>query len=179
MAAANIKKYEMLASEGNLARLFSNVNVLDSNACWNWTGTKVKDGYGIMTRKIENKVLSIFVHRLAWVTQNGEIPDGMVIDHTCHTKNIDNCKGACQHRSCINPNHLRVATIQENLRIKRANHNAKFPLSAYQHRREKKGTCKKGHLWIEENMVIRKSGKVDCLPCRKIQNNKSNAKVGA
>jgi hypothetical protein len=160
--ATNIKKYESLASETHLARLYSEVNTLDSDSCWNWTGSKVKDGYGAMVRQIDNKKFTIFVHRLSWTLQNGEIPDGMVVDHTCHTSDIDNCKGACEHRSCINPAHLRITTFAENLRIKRSNPHTQT--------NEETGVChNKLHKWEVGSYTVWKSGKRTCNECRKAQ----------
>lgn len=159
--ASNIKKYEMLADETTLAKLYADVNVLDTDGCWNWTHSKVKDGYGYLTKFVDGKRYTIFAHRLSWVSQNGEIPDGMVVDHTCHTADLDNCKGACQHRSCINPAHLRITTIAENLRIKRPpriNTN------------EDNGLCRNGlHKWEEGSYIVYKSGKRSCNECRKAQ----------
>ena len=41
-------------------------------------------------------------HRLAWELTNGAIPEGMVIDHLC------------RNRACVNLNHLRLVSQQEN-----------------------------------------------------------------
>ena len=39
---------------------------------------------------------------MAYQWAHGPIPEGMVIDHTCHNK------------ACVNPDHLRLATIKQN-----------------------------------------------------------------
>ena len=41
-------------------------------------------------------------HRYAWEREHGTIPDGVFIDHIC------------QNPPCVNVEHLRLATIQEN-----------------------------------------------------------------
>ena len=41
-------------------------------------------------------------HRFAWERENGSIPEGMVIDHTCHV------------RACVHADHLRLATVAQN-----------------------------------------------------------------
>jgi len=41
-------------------------------------------------------------HRLSWEFENGQIPDGMEIDHICH------------NGLCVNPAHLRLATRKQN-----------------------------------------------------------------
>jgi hypothetical protein len=44
----------------------------------------------------------------------GDIPTGLTIDHTCHTKDCD--EGViCSHRRCVNPDHLEPVTHQVNL----------------------------------------------------------------
>jgi hypothetical protein len=164
----NIKKHEMLADDVALSKLYSNVNVLDYKSCWIWNGTKVKDGYGFITKQVNGKRRTIFVHRLSWVTYFGEVPDGMVVDHTCHTADIDNCIGECKHRACFNPYHLRTVTFAENLRVKRANPKG-FDNLPYG-RPEDTGLCrKKIHKWEEGSYTVWKSGKRTCNECRKAQ----------
>lgn len=181
MAAGNIKRYEMLVNEYDVADFLDRIEKGNADECWIWNGTKVAEGYGVIQRRKSGKTVTIFTHRLSYFIHKGEIPQDLVIDHYCHTLALDTCliKTECKHRACVNPDHLRAITAQENSRIKRANRNAVPPLSTYQFRREKRGTCRKGHAWIEENMITRKSGRVDCLTCRKNHNAKSNAKVGA
>ena len=178
--ATNIKKHEMLADDATIARLYAGVNVLDYKSCWNWNGTKVKDGYGLLTKYIDGKRHAIFAHRLSWVTHFGEVPDGMVVDHTCHTADIDNCIGECKHRSCFNPYHLRTVSFAENLRIKRGNTKA-FSNLPYE-RGEVSGLCRSGnHKWEEGSYTVLKSGKRSCNACRKATNARSmaTAKAGA
>lgn len=65
-----------------------------------WTGTTDRNGYGWL--RVNGKY--VFAHRFAWKREHGPIPDGMTIDHTCW------------ERSCVNPEHLRLATRAENAR---------------------------------------------------------------
>jgi hypothetical protein len=178
--ATNIKKHEMLADDATIARLYDGVNVLDFTSCWTWNGAKVKDGYGFLTKYINGKRHTIFAHRLSWVTHYGEVPNGMVVDHTCHTADMDNCIGECKHRACFNPYHLRVVSFAENLRIKRHNTKA-FNNLPYGHP-EDTGLCRKGiHKWEEGSYTVFKSGKRSCNECRKATNARSmaTAKAGA
>lgn len=69
-----------------------------TETCWEWVGGKQPRGYG--TFGVEGKIK--LAHRVAWEWLRGPIPEGMVIDHICH------------NRSCVNPDHLRVATIKQN-----------------------------------------------------------------
>lgn len=62
--------------------------------CWEWTGSVIPAGYGMVKRSL--------AHRVAYELHTGPIPPGMVIDHICHT------------RTCTNPRHLRLATNKQN-----------------------------------------------------------------
>jgi len=44
----------------------------------------------------------LYAHRVSYLLYVGAIPDGMLVDHTCH------------ERSCVNPGHLRLATPKQN-----------------------------------------------------------------
>ena len=63
-----------------------------------WTGALDGRGYGNL--HVNGRMAR--AHRYAWERERGPIPDGMVIDHTCW------------ERSCVNVDHLRLATPQEN-----------------------------------------------------------------
>jgi len=72
--------------------------VIDANGCWIWQGAKTPKGYGhIRINRISRRV-----HRLAYQGWVGEIPAGLVLDHTCKV------------RACANPAHLEPVTIAEN-----------------------------------------------------------------
>lgn len=70
--------------------------------CWSdcivWTGGTNGKGYGSLS--VDGRM--VLAHRYAWEQINGPIPAGMVIDHRCY------------ERSCVNVDHLRLATPQEN-----------------------------------------------------------------
>lgn len=77
-------------------RFWGRVNKTES--CWLWTGSSRVRGYGGFW--YHGKTWSS--HRLAYIWTKGEIPEGMVLDHTCRV------------RSCVNPDHLRVVTPKQN-----------------------------------------------------------------
>lgn len=70
--------------------------------CLVWHGRIDRRGYGCIS--IHAKMHA--VHRYAWERANGQIPDGMMIDHRCH------------NTACVNVKHLRLATPTENARNK-------------------------------------------------------------
>jgi HNH endonuclease len=91
------------------ARLIGN-SVLDLDTdCWVWIGFRDRKGYGMTTIWINSKRHSRYAHRLSFEVLRGEpIPLGLQIDHTC------------MNPSCINPDHLQLATLRENTRLRNA-----------------------------------------------------------
>ncbi|QDH46778.1 putative HNH endonuclease [Aeromonas phage LAh_8] len=70
--------------------------------CLNWTGGKNSSGYGAIG--FNGKVIA--THRVAYMVYKGEIPEGLLVRHTC------------DNRLCCNPNHLELGTIQDNMKDK-------------------------------------------------------------
>lgn len=64
-------------------------------ACWEWRGSKFKDGY--------SQFMGNSGHRMAYITYVGEIPRGLQLDHLCRSK------------GCVNPSHLEAVTGRENV----------------------------------------------------------------
>lgn len=79
--------------------------------CVLWTGYVAPEGYGFAGKRR--------AHRVAYEESHGHIPDRMVIDHICHNEAAKRgeCAGGnkCQHRRCVNPEHLEAKTDQENI----------------------------------------------------------------
>ncbi len=71
-----------------------------TKTCWLWTGYIGTSGYGefCYNGKSERS------HRVSYLIYNGEIPDGLIILHSC------------DNRICVNPEHLSVGTMQDNIR---------------------------------------------------------------
>lgn len=72
--------------------------VKKTKTCWLWTAVRNQKGYGRIV--IGKKLFS--AHRIAWSLKHGAIPEGLQLDHTCHNP------------SCVNPDHLRLATQAQN-----------------------------------------------------------------
>ena len=66
--------------------------------CWQWIGCIAHDGYGVI------KVYSVptKAHRYSWTVNRGVIPPGQKVLHQC------------DYKSCVNPDHLFLGTIQDN-----------------------------------------------------------------
>ena len=77
--------------------------------CWLWTGACLPTGYGAFWH--EGKM--VYPHRLSYALVNGEIPDGLKVNHRCHTRN------------CVRPEHLSLVTNSQSLQNRRgANRNS-------------------------------------------------------
>lgn len=99
-----------LAGEAN--RFWVKVNKR-RGGCWLWTGAK-KRGWGRF-RVWRGRWTHIPAHRWAYEAAHGPIPDGIYLDHTCHTDDLD-CPGGddCPHRPCVRPSHLEPVSDEEN-----------------------------------------------------------------
>ena len=80
------------------AEFLANTEPLAWSGCLVWTGPGNGSGYGL----IHFGGRAVRAHRYAWERQHGPIPEGMQIDHQCW------------NRACVNIDHLRLATHQEN-----------------------------------------------------------------
>lgn len=72
--------------------------------CVVWVGAKNNHGYGVLRRNGKN----FYAHRYAFERSVGPIPEGFHIDHTCHNP------------PCVNPDHLRAVTRQQNMENRRS-----------------------------------------------------------
>lgn len=134
-------------------RFWANVRKTDS--CWLWTGGK--RGSRDPTRRYgcfwdgEHMVAA---HRYSLGLAGVQIPDGLVVDHLCRTT------------LCVNPAHLEPVTNRENC-LRGIGHTA---VNA------RKTHCHRGHPLSEGNVYQRKGGR-ECLACRRVYWEKSNAKI--
>lgn len=69
--------------------------------CWIWAGSKTT-GYGYGRVVIRGQYY--LAHRAMYTQEVGPIARGLTLDHLCEIK------------ACVNPAHLEVVTIQENIR---------------------------------------------------------------
>lgn len=73
--------------------------IVGDPGCLIWTGATNQHGHARMG--IGGR--TVYVHRYAWERSRGPIPEGVVIDHECW------------NRTCVNVEHLRLATQQQNM----------------------------------------------------------------
>jgi hypothetical protein len=89
----------------------ANVDKRGPDECWPWLRKPNDAGYGQL-RWVGG---SMQAHRVAYLLEHGELPEGMEIDHTCHDPVECTLKRECPHRLCCNPAHLEAVTRPVNL----------------------------------------------------------------
>lgn len=120
--------------------------------CWPWTGTITEHGYGVF--HVNGQMMS--VHRWSYEHFVGPIPDGMEVDHLCHTQDTG-CRlaDACPHRKCVNPAHLEAVPLRVN----------RLRSRSVQADNARKTHCPKGHEYSPENTWVSKDGWRQCRAC--------------
>lgn len=93
-------------------RLLAKIDRRGEDECWPWAAARHASGHGRFKSpdgRHESAHLSVYRYFV------GEVPDGMELDHLCHTRD-ESCPGGstCPHRGCVNPAHLEPVTVKEN-----------------------------------------------------------------
>lgn len=111
-----------------------------NTGCWLWTGATAGNGYG----KLGLDGRTVYAHRTFYESVVGAIPAGLKVCHRCDTP------------SCVNPDHLFVATQAANLADARAKGRTRYPRADRTH-------CPNGHPFGTRRG--RDGGRI-CTPCQ-------------
>lgn len=84
----------------DIARFWNGVDVRHRNECWVWRGRRIGFGHGEF--KVDGRAQ--FTHRIAFTLAFGEIPEGMLVRHSC------------DNPACCNPTHLVTGSHHDNVR---------------------------------------------------------------
>ena len=137
-----------------MERFWSKVN--KGEDCWIYTGSSNVWGYGQFWYNPANR--SIGAHRMAYMLEYGDIPEGHDVHHLC------------RNRMCVNPSHLETLTKQE--------HNQQWrdlskAIEATKQRYADRTHCSSGHELTEKNTreYINKRGYTEkrCRTCHNIR----------
>ncbi|QLB38224.1 HNH endonuclease [Sulfitobacter phage phiGT1] len=82
------------------AERFSEKYEINESGCWIWTAAKDQSGYGHFG---VGAAKSRKAHRVSYEIYVGVIPRGLQVCHKCDTP------------SCVNPNHLFLGSLQDNM----------------------------------------------------------------
>jgi hypothetical protein len=141
MTEIKISELSSFASADWHPRFFDKIEIDLATQCWLWAACDDQIGYGLFS--LGGKMLK--AHRISYVLRNGEIPDGLELDHLCRV------------RHCVNPDHLEPVTHAENMRRGDAGkHNLV------------KTHCPRGHPYSGENLYIRPNGDRNCRTCNRL-----------
>jgi len=132
---------------------FNSYYTKSDGGCWIWNKTNRDNGY--VDFVVNGK--KIRAHIWSYIHFKGGYDRKLDIDHVCH--NGSGCAGgnSCQHRRCVNPDHLEPVTRSVNSKRGECGSH----LSNRTH-------CINGHEFSKENTQFRNGGHRRCKKCRTV-----------
>lgn len=108
-----------MAAHGSLEqRFWAKVDV--SGECWEWKANKNNKGYGMI--RLGGLASKVLAHRVSYELEHGVIPGDKIVMHRC------------DNPGCVNPAHLRLGTMLDNMLDKVAKGRARYnPLRGDNH----------------------------------------------
>ncbi len=98
-------KLSILHKKTLLDKFWEKVDMKTKNECWLWMGA-ISANYGQFKGMIGGKIKQTSAQRFSWELTNGVIPINMHVLHHC------------DNPICVNPQHLFLGTVLDNMRDK-------------------------------------------------------------
>lgn len=138
----------------------------EATGCWIYQQGVGVWGYG--AKRCPRRKKQTSAHVVYWERENGPVPEGLVVDHMCHNADPDCPGGACMHRRCVNPAHLRA--IPGGLNVIAS---GRGPVAA----NAVKTHCDHGHEFTPANTYLRpdRTGR-QCRACKRKRNSEAYAR---
>lgn len=133
----DLKALLEMVEKYNLRRFFK----ISKSGCWLYQMYLTPRGYG----RINVDKKCHFAHRYFYQTLVGEIPKGLVIDHICRV------------RRCVNPQHLRVVTLFDNIMCG----------VGFGAKNARKKRCLRGHKFRDVTWAAKKKKRY-CIACDRV-----------
>lgn len=138
-----------------LIKFFSLVNKNSPNGCWEWEGSRDKDGYGMIWVVNEQRA-----HRASYAIHVKPIPKGLWVLHKC------------DNPPCVNPDHLFLGDHRINTQDavdRNRFRNGWMTGNGVSIKGKFRTECKRGHLFTKENTCISRKGVRSCRTCKNIR----------
>lgn len=126
--------------------------IVDKDNHWIWIAAKTWDGYG----RFKTNGEQILAHRYCWENLIGRIPKKQLVLH----------KNFCNKRDCINPIHLYIGNMKQNV---------SDSVRLGTQRNVAKTHCKNGHPFVFENIYFYYDWR-SCRICRRNNNDRAYEK---
>jgi HNH endonuclease len=129
-----------------------------SEGCIQWIGSTDSKGHG----KFWDGEKIIGAHKWAYEHFVGPVPEGLILDHTCHDPRVCRLGINCPHRACVNIEHVIPTTKKVNSSGDRS-----AVAASNKARAEAQTHCINEHEFTPENTTITKEGFRVCKTCNR------------